>query len=976
MNLNHLITAADFLYSHSPAFHVSDQRNVIAVAGPAESGLADAFFELLFSTACRNQMKLRLIRLCPRDAQQKELDFLCRNEAGISAFARNEFSSDSRNRPLSIHFLDAGDPLWESQKEHLAWAVSLGPERLQIPCSPCFAGEEIPGRFPGKEEWSSSDERDCEVLRIARRAHSAYTAGWNSRYTEAEISEDLYGRSASARAYYCLRSSLRLAVSIPWKLSIAGLQPAPGLSGALCRRLSDGGKELMNQLAWQEHRSWYAFMTLEGWAPPSEAEMRAYLYRDGNDHRQKSGTLLHPCLCDLHHDDWNDPHPRSLRNMPIHAWSAEYAAHLEEYCLLDQMSLTLHHLCRETVVSPEYALKVHSLFRNLEGAILRAGSVPAEELLPRVRWLEGMFSRLRGNETNSRHPWHQACSSFESSLRQAAGDACAEVLSLFQQIRREAEVAAERNSYTDYREIDTKFISWLPWILLDEGIGTVWKLYSGQNLLSNLLSSVILRPERLVLVCREQDASKVPVARFQDLLLQHGLPELSVSVLPLPDPDSALVPSEAGDVIDVTDCGDLQNRVRFPSDARVVFYGDDDLQDDSNSPFLSPVFHPYDFVMNISEMLRLQGQDLLSASESNDMLGMDQDYELLWQTSREIHRLPGPVWHYTIQAVQKAEGSLTRLFYPGSAQDLRQFSLALTPVQAERISRNGAAAALHELQECGCLADLFLDLEHLRLSCGIYPSPEGPADRWAEADANLRGLVEESSENDAWTVVHEYVRHGEPYRIVNLRQPVCFHYPSIADRIIQGEEKRGKRKAASLLSEENRQKQRDVLIRMMKDGITRLVSQGLLISAGKPGTYTWKSLPVRRELEKEGYALEAYTYYSLFLSGLFDDVRSNLRVAAGFGASGDQLEKELDIMISRKGKMGLISCKDTQDISPLHIGELKMQAELYGINARPILVCSLLPPSDIVTMCNYLQVGLIHTIGPDLPGRVLRALGA
>ena len=74
--------------------------------------------------------------------------------------------------------------------------------------------------------------------------------------------------------------------------------------------------------------------------------------------------------------------------------------------------------------------------------------------------------------------------------------------------------------------------------------------------------------------------------------------------------------------------------------------------------------------------------------------------------------------------------------------------------------------------------------------------------------------------------------------------------------------------------------------------------------------------------------------------------------------------------------MGLISCKDTQDISPLHIGELKMQAELYGINARPILVCSLLPPSDIVTMCNYLHVGLIHTIGPDLPGRVLRALGA
>ena len=74
--------------------------------------------------------------------------------------------------------------------------------------------------------------------------------------------------------------------------------------------------------------------------------------------------------------------------------------------------------------------------------------------------------------------------------------------------------------------------------------------------------------------------------------------------------------------------------------------------------------------------------------------------------------------------------------------------------------------------------------------------------------------------------------------------------------------------------------------------------------------------------------------------------------------------------------MGLISCKDTQNINILHIGELKMQSELYGINARPILVCSLLPSSDIVNMCNYLHVGLIHSVGPDLPRRVLRALGA
>ena len=131
---------------------------------------------------------------------------------------------------------------------------------------------------------------------------------------------------------------------------------------------------------------------------------------------------------------------------------------------------------------------------------------------------------------------------------------------------------------------------------------------------------------------------------------------------------------------------------------------------------------------------------------------------------------------------------------------------------------------------------------------------------------------------------------------------------------------------------------------------------------------------MRRGLEQEGFALEAYAYYSLFLSGLFDDIRSNVRIKTGVRALGGIQEKELDILVTRRGSMGVISCKDSASFSIAHIGELKMQSELYGINAKPVLICSKPLAPEYVNMCAYLNVALIPVVNENLPQAIVRAL--
>ena len=952
MKQSTLIRAADFLYACSPAAHVTAQRDTLVVRGIRGSELADALFSLLFTTAFRPGGPVRLIRLMPAGAEEAELEFISRNEEGIGVFARHEYAEGSGKQPLSIRFLDDAAFDAESEKDRIAWAADL--DGGLIP-----AGE---NRYTEKDiPKTAAEEESCGVLRIARRVHTAYTAGWNSRYTEEQISADLYG-DADDEAYN-LRSSLRLAVSIPWKLAAAGIRTQENnIPEKLYGKLSEPDGKIRDLLAWQEHRSWQAFMVLDRWRMPSEEELETCMFRDGNDYRSRKDKW-HPCLCDLQEDDWNEPHEYSLKTTPIHEWSMVQASP-DGYCLMDRMSLKIHHLCKQRVISEKYADSMHRLFRELEAALISAGAEMNGELISLARRMENMFRRLRENETNSYAPWRQACDGFSKALdgEENAG----EIRRIFRSLRTEAAAAEERNRYRDYKEIDSEIIAWLPWILSEEKIRTVWKLYAPGNMLENILSAIILRPARLQILCAEEDAEDVPVEAFRRLLTEHGTGETSVLVSPLSALEEETVPVGPRDAADVTGCGEMQNRLRFPAGARIIYFANGDLQDKNGSAFLAPLYHPYNFALTVSEVFRLRGYRLLSDAGDNEMLGMEEDYAALWTVRQDSGTAAGDgrAWRHAIHALQEAEQANRRCIYRRCDSRRQPFSYHFPPADYEALVRSGAVHVLYELQKERCLGSLFVDPSGGEITCDIYPAP-GERERYEETERNLTGMLADRREDSSYAVAGGYVQDGKPLSFLNLEDPLRIN----PDRI------------AAVLQNRYRNEENPPSALRIRTNIERvlglLTENGLLIPAGERGVYRYKSLPVRRELEQEGFALEAYVYYTLFLSGQFDDVRSNVRVWDGKSAAANDLERELDILVTRKGRVGLISCKDTAAFTLTHIGEIRMQAEMYAINASPILVCPKKPDEDRVKLCRYLRVGLIRgkNVETSLVNDVIRMMG-
>ena len=957
MTLSTLISAAEFLYLHSPAQYVTAEKNTLVVYGKNGNELADAVFSLLFMTAFRPGTAIRLLRVMPAEAEEAELEFVSRNEEGISVFAQNAYSKSSGKQPLRIRFLNDAD--YVPEEYGIAWAASLDGGGWNGDC--CYTEKDIPDCKPAAGQWSAADEKYCKVLQTARRVHMAYTSTWNSRYTEKRINEDLYGKDDQTA--YNLRSSLRFAVSVPWKLAAAGIRNDGNIPEKLYQKLNEPDGKTRDLLVWQEHRSWQAFMTLEGWRAPTPEELTGYFFRDGNDHRNKK-QKWHPCLCDLQEDDWNDPHEHRLKDTPIHRWSI-IQKNPDGYCRMDRMSLQIHHLCKEWVLSKEYTDRMNAVFRELETALVSSGLEKKYELSELAGRMENLFLRLRGNETNSYAPWNQACDDFLEMLGNK--EDARKIKRIYQKLRTEARAAVERNSYRDYKEIDAQIIRWLPWILFREKIQTVWKLYSKNNLLENLLSAMILRPRELRILCEEKEIPDIPVNAFRKLLKNHGTGETEIRVVSLAALENETVPAGPEDVTDVTGCGEMICRLSIPSGARIVYYGNHDLQDKKGAPFFAPIYHPYDFTLTIHEVLRLRGLELLSDTLNNEMLGMEADYTNLWQARRETPgKAENPLaWHHTIVALRKAEEPNRRYVYRKCDSRSCPYEHSFQPETYEILGKTGAIHVLQELESAGCIANLEIDPVEGRVACDIFPA-SGEKECYEETAKNLTAMLEDLREDSRYAFDNGFVDDGKPCFIVNLAEPLQMDEIAIAVRI--------KREEKPKLADTGRELSAGEIKNNLHTGIQKLAGKGLLLQDDKKETCRYKSVCVRRGLEQEGSALEAFVYYTLFLSGEFDDVRCNVRYRNGISAAGRDKEKEIDILVTRKGRVGLISCKDTVRFDLSHIGEIRMQADLYAINAKPILICSKDPDPEQKKMFRYLNVGLITKVSGSLATNVIRLM--
>lgn len=923
--LDTMISVANWLYTNSPAKYITSAHNSILVYGDGME--ADILYEMLFSIAFKPETHINLVRVTT-DAEKKEEAFLDRNIEGIQYFSQNLLSSINEKKPMTIHFFEMSSD-W---KGLFSFAYAYAPMSiLDSTCSgSLFQFDHIPMLHSSGETWSANDEALIPVLKVTRKVHTAYTAGWNSSYREQDIDRDLYGKlTEDDYDDYILRSSMRLATSIPWKLEIANAHTPE----ELMKRINNqqellNGHTIRDYLAWAEHRSWQAFMILNGWHMPTLDEMKSYMFVGKNDHRNKDDKL-HPCLCDLE-DDWFDAHIKSLKDIKHSAWSEVYRSSLQDFSKLDKVSLEIHHRCKEIVVSDEYAQIMNERFSELEDALISDLSPNIDILFQRLRFLENMFFRLRNNEANSYNPFQSACNTFISAVREMAGET-SEIEKSYKAMLKDAQVAINRNKYCDYKVIDEGIIDWLPWIIDNSVNQVIWKLYSYDNPIENIISTLMIRPRELFLVYNQRTIPNEQVIVYHEILTQHGMEDVAISQVFASTFESGCIPIRDDEIqnsiIDVTGAGDFQHRIKFPADVRVVYYDGTKLSDKVGYPFCAELYKQ-DISITVDEVLKLKGQIVKSAESNNETLGMEEDFGQLWDVCHALKKKK--CLKKTIETLNKAESKLRSCVFTRRGPESDHVVFNITQQTYKRLLINGGIRTLFDLQKLRAISALTFEnmFEVIQITMDIFPDMDkNDEEKYQSSKDTIRTILSPKT-GGFYVIDDEYITATGPVQIVDLSKPI----------VIDSEQER------------------------KETGFIQLEKNGLLLSQNdKSKEYWYKTPAVRHGLKKEGFPLEAFVYYTLFLSGAFDDVRSNVTVVTGKATTGADLQKEMDVLVTSNGKMGIISCKDTPYVKIEHIIELVQQTRDYGINAKAILVCSEDARLDaqIVEASKMLQVSII-----------------
>ena len=202
--------------------------------------------------------------------------------------------------------------------------------------------------FPISEE-SASDALDRELLsmRIFKRGfyvHSSYELGNNPYASRKKLREEY-----ESKPYY-QSASIRSALHAAYKLVSAGIDPESNDAAWEYYRKVLGHRELLQEQMALEHRSWTAFMIMNGAVRPKDIKaINEYAFKGGMDWKNNSDEnhMIHPCVAAssagsyLSETIWDEfDQKESIEEAKAFLWALD----CDE---LDRTSLSLHYILKD-----------------------------------------------------------------------------------------------------------------------------------------------------------------------------------------------------------------------------------------------------------------------------------------------------------------------------------------------------------------------------------------------------------------------------------------------------------------------------------------------------------------------------------------------------------------------------------------------------------------------------------------------------
>ena len=279
-----------------------------------------------------------------------------------------------------------------------------------------------------------------ELERLAFNIDFSYAMEQDQRCSKAKIRERF-----NSDPYYS-ESSYACAVHIPYKLALCE-KFVPSYKEKKIRLLSDAiaaENEIYSELVAVEHNRWVAYMAVNGYSLPTEEQLEAYAYTDGNDHRNKK-LKLHPCMC---------PCDNTGHHLDEHydLWDVDDETMWNGLAALDKTSLKLHQIARKK------AKRVCDSVGDYFTFISELRGISNIKVFENLRL---SAFKLCNDEENSIRLFNNAL----SEAKEESKDLADMVKSALERIERDFAVVIHRNSRTDFFANDATLVDRIPFCL-------------------------------------------------------------------------------------------------------------------------------------------------------------------------------------------------------------------------------------------------------------------------------------------------------------------------------------------------------------------------------------------------------------------------------------------------------------------------------------------------------------------------------
>lgn len=784
----------------------------------------------------------------------------------------------------------------------------------------------------------SADER-CfrqEIVRRALKVHTYYTRQWNERATEKEILRDFRYSTDS----YNLRSSLRSALSIPYKLAAVGAYATQDPAGEFYRKVltdTPEAKRLRSRMIYLEHRSWNCFMILDGWQAPEDGELSEYLFTDSkHDHRDKV-RKLHPCLCD------SDPDSGlPLQELSEAAWITEhnrYRPKMDQkpYDPLDWISLRLHALCQLKTK----LVNLDPVFDQLRDSLQVSGAPVA--VFDQATWLYTIYQRMLTGESGINGAWSRACDQFAQAIAPLTDS----VKRLFGNIKDAMKVVTERNLFHDYKSSDETILYAIPMLLNPKPIRRIYKPL-GTRVWENLVSSLVTEAQELVLLTDGRAPLEQNVLdAWQSFFRGRGMEKMKITQCDLSQVRRIQIAEQA--VVDVTGA-DPQMIYAISShkvlrSLPVILYRQGKLV--SPTGYREIAYYPMGKTLSVEETFAMVNAQVFSGDTVHSLMGLGGYALHLWNAYLDIQRkFKGSTFPWKLLTDLVAEEERKRYVLLNVAVPENKTELCTAWTSRRAIADSGLDKVMQDLKKEGLVEGFTLPASNGKIwFLTRYPDLAIKLNKAIE-------LIQTEPYEHSFSLLHTAVAPitGKPlpqsqYFLKDDTLEIRTVVSRDAARNLGGSTFDVEQVFKTTLETlsffgRNQSKANGCVMALARDIplVSRTEDDQVRIC------FRFNSFSVRDCLMREGNVLEAYAYYTISRRTLFDDVKPN--VSFVWAAEGEDAHlrlgavvNEVDLVCTKGLRTYFISCKQCAPEKEF-LTEVKYYADYFGVDATAIVLCS------------------------------------